>query len=73
MKTITSVLVILFGTIVLFGCSTVTETALKNDKGEIRYCYLHNDHTLVSVGAVQEYNRCLNDAGTLGFRQVEAK
>lgn len=50
--------------------TTVTETTLKNDKGETRYCYLSNDHTLVSVGAMSEYNKCLNSAGTAGFKKV---
>ena len=58
----------------LVGCVTsVTEATLKNDKGDTRYCYLSNDHTLVSMGAMSEYNRCLNDAGTAGFRKVSEK
>ena len=57
--------------ILLVGCVTNTESILKNDKGETRYCYLSNDHTLVSVGAVSEYTRCLNEAGSLGFKKVQ--
>jgi hypothetical protein len=58
----------------LVSCVTsVTEATLKNDKGDTRYCYLSNDHTLVSMGAMSEYNRCLNDAGTAGFRKVSEK
>ena len=44
---------------------------MKNDKGEVRYCYLANDHTLISMGAMTEYNKCLNDAGAAGFKRVE--
>ena len=51
--------------------TTVTQTSLKNSAGELRYCYLANDHTLVSVGAMSEYNKCLNDAGAAGFKRVE--
>ena len=70
MKKILGLLLVATG--LLAGCSTtVTESKLKNDKGEIRYCYLSNDHTLVSMGAMSEYNRCLNDAGTAGFRKVD--
>jgi hypothetical protein len=61
--------IVLFG--LLAGCSTTyTETTLKNIKGEVRYCYLSNDHTLNSMGAMSEYNKCLNDAGTAGFKRV---
>ena len=63
---------LLVTTVLLAGCvTTVTEAKLKNDKGDIRYCYLSNDHTLVSIGAVSEYNKCLNDAGAAGFRKVD--
>ena len=54
----------------LTACTTITETALVNDAGQKRFCYLTNDHTLISVGAVAEYNRCLNDAGAAGFRKT---
>lgn len=57
--------------IFLVGCVTNTEAILKNERGETRYCYLSNDHTLVSVGAVSEYTRCLNDAGALGFKKIQ--
>ena len=70
MKKILGLLLVTTG--LLAGCATtVTEAKLKNDKGETRYCYLSNDHTLVSMGAMSEYNRCLNDAGTAGFRKVD--
>jgi hypothetical protein len=56
----------------IIGCATaVTETVLKNDKGEMRYCYLSTDQTLAKIVAVGEYNKCLNDAGQAGFRKVE--
>jgi hypothetical protein len=53
--------------------TSVTEATLKNDKGDTRYCYLSNDHTLVSIGAMSEYNKCLNEAGTAGFKKVSEK
>jgi len=53
------------------ACASKTEAILKNEKGETKYCYLTNDHTLVSVGAVTEFNRCMNEAGAAGFRQVK--
>lgn len=63
---------ILIGLIVLAGCgTTTTQTTLKNSSGEVRYCYLANDHTLVSVGAMTEYNKCLNEAGAAGFKRVD--
>jgi|GEM_PF-6681107 len=63
---------ILVGLIALTGCGTThTQSTLKNDKGELRYCYLANDHTLVSMGAMSEYNKCLNDAGAAGFKRID--
>ena len=62
--------ILLLAGITLSGCTTHTETILKNDKGNTRYCYLTNDHTLISMGAMNEYNRCLNEAGTLGYRKI---
>ena len=64
-------LLIIATCLLITACATTTtETTLKNDKGETRYCYLANDHTLVSMGAMSEYNRCLNDAGTAGFKKI---
>jgi hypothetical protein len=62
---------LLVGVICMAGCTTVTQTTMKNANGETRYCYLSNDHTIVSVGAAAEYNKCLNDAGTAGFKKVD--
>jgi hypothetical protein len=63
---------ILIGLISLAGCgTTTTQSTLKNSSGEVRYCYLANDHTLVSIGAMSEYNKCLNDAGAAGFKRVD--
>ena len=56
---------------VLTACATHTESVLKNEKGETKYCYLTNDHTLTSMGAVSEYTRCMNEAGAAGFRKVK--
>lgn len=54
----------------LAGCAN-NETILRNDAGQVRYCYEKHNGSLASIGAVQEYNRCLNDAGTAGFRRVD--
>ncbi len=59
--------------IVLCGCATNEQTILKNSAGETRYCYLVHDSTLAKITAVGEYNKCLNDAGTAGFKRVDAK
>ena len=48
-----------------------TETVMRNDKGETRYCYLRDDGTTNSIGAVTEYSKCVNDAGTAGFRKMQ--
>lgn len=54
----------------LAGCAN-QETLMRNAQGDVRYCYLVHDSTLAKVGAVQEYNRCLNEAAAVGFRRVE--
>ena len=54
----------------IFACAN-TETVMRNDKGETRYCYLRDDSTIKSIGAVTEYSKCVNDAGTAGFRKVQ--
>jgi hypothetical protein len=67
-----SKILLLLTSILVVGCaSTMTETMLRNDKGETRYCYLSTDQTLAKIAAVGEYNKCLNDAGQAGFRQVQ--
>jgi hypothetical protein len=55
----------------LAACATNVETALKNDAGKIRYCYLSHDSTLARVTATAEYNKCLNEAGTAGYKKVQ--
>lgn len=55
----------------LTACATNVETALKNDAGQIRYCYLSHDSTLARVTATAEYNKCLNEAGTAGYKKVQ--
>lgn len=50
------------------GCAISEEAVLKNDKGETRYCYKGGGgHPSV---AAQQFNECLNAAGTAGFRRV---
>jgi hypothetical protein len=53
----------------LAGCAN-TETMLRNDAGEIRYCYNVHQGGIERAAATDQYNRCLNDAGALGFRRV---
>lgn len=54
----------------LAGCSS--QAILVNDKGEKRYCYKESSGSIGSgAAATREYNRCLNDAGTAGFRKVD--
>jgi hypothetical protein len=55
----------------LTACATNIETALKNDAGQLRYCYLSHDSTLARVTATAEYNKCLNEAGTAGYKKVQ--
>lgn len=55
----------------LAACATNVETVLKNDTGQTRYCYLSHDSTLARVSATAEYNKCLNDAGTAGYKKVQ--
>lgn len=52
----------------LAGCAN-KEVTLINDKGEHRYCYEVHDRSLSSVGAAEQFNHCLNAAGTAGFRR----
>lgn len=49
------------------------ETVLRNDAGETRYCYLVHDSTLARIPAQDQYTKCLNDAGTAGFKRVGAQ
>lgn len=66
MKTSAISLLVLVG---LAGCAN-QETILRNTAGETRYCYLVHDSTLAKVTAVDQYTKCLNDAGAAGFRRV---
>lgn len=58
-------------TFILIGCATNVETVLVNDAGQKRYCYLSHDSSLARITATAEYNRCLNEAGTQGFKKVQ--
>jgi hypothetical protein len=64
---------IAFAFLALCGCATNEQTILKNSAGETRYCYLVHDSTLAKITAVGEYNKCLNDAGSAGFKRIDAK
>jgi len=62
----------LFSVVVfMVACATNVETVLRNDAGQVRYCYLSHDSTLARVSAVGEYNKCLNEAGTAGYKKVQ--
>lgn len=53
----------------LVGCAISEEAVLKNDKGEIRYCYKSGGgHPVI---ANQQFTDCLNTAGNAGFRKVD--
>lgn len=65
------ILTLIGATYLLIACATNVETALKNDAGQIRYCYLSHDSTLARVTATAEYNKCLNEAGTAGYKKVQ--
>lgn len=54
--------------LVLSGCAS-REVILTNDKGEHRYCYLEHRGSYDSIPASDQFNRCLNEAGTAGFRK----
>lgn len=58
-------------TSMLSACATNIETVLRNDAAQTRYCYLSHDSTLARIAATAEYNKCLNDAGTAGFRKAQ--
>jgi hypothetical protein len=55
----------------LVACATNVETVLRNDAGQVRYCYLSHDSSLARISAMGEYNKCLNEAGTAGFKKVQ--
>lgn len=55
----------------LTACATNVETVLRNNAGQTRYCYLSHDSTLARVSATAEYNKCLNEAGTAGYKKVQ--
>lgn len=56
---------------ILAACATNIETVLRNDAGQTRYCYLSHDSTLARVTATAEYNKCLNEAGSAGYKKVQ--
>lgn len=56
--------------VTLVGCVTNQTTMLRNSVGDTRYCYLVTDQSLAKINALGEYNKCLNEAGTAGFKIV---
>ena len=63
------ILLVLSTLLAIAGCVN-EETVLRNAAGEERYCYLVHDNTLAKIPATEQYNKCLNDAGTAGFKKV---
>jgi hypothetical protein len=63
--------IIVLSACALMACATNIETTLRNDAGQIRYCYLSHDSTLARVTATAEYNKCLNEAGAAGYKKVQ--
>lgn len=61
--------VILLSTL-LSGCSSQSAT-LVNDQGEKRYCYKPASGVFSNIGATQEFTRCINTAGSAGFRLLD--
>lgn len=57
----------------LAGCVTNQTTMLKNNAGDIRYCYLVTDQSLAKMNALGEYNKCLNEAGTAGYKIIDGQ
>jgi hypothetical protein len=66
-----SIFVLLVSVVFMVGCATNIETTLRNDAGQIRYCYLSHDSTLARVTATAEYNKCLNEAGAAGYKKIQ--
>lgn len=66
---------ILLTLLAITGCAATTrETILRNDAGEERYCYLVIDNFgLVGVAGQYTYTKCLNEAGTDGFKRTDTK
>ena len=46
------------------------ETILVNTKGDVKYCYYVNDTYEDSSNINGNYNKCINDAGSLGYKRV---
>jgi hypothetical protein len=49
------------------GCAAQSATLI-NDKGERRYCYKSATGAMSNIGAQREFNKCLNEAGSAGFK-----
>jgi hypothetical protein len=45
---------------VIAGCAAQSAT-LPNNRGEHRYCYKSTTGAISNIGAMQEYNKCLNE------------
>ncbi len=54
----------------LTACASSSETVLKNEKGETKYCYQTADH-LGRTYADGSYSQCLNEAGKTGYKKVK--
>ena len=58
--------------VILSGCAA-QNASLVNDKGEHRYCYKSATGAMSNIAAEREYNKCLNDAGSAGFKLEDAQ
>lgn len=56
--------------IAISGCAAQSAT-LVNDRGEHRYCHKPTSGVFSNIGATREYSKCLNEAGSAGFKLVE--
>ena len=55
------------------GACANTEAALRNEKGEMRYCYLVHQGGSERAAAFDSFSKCLNDAGAAGFRRTNSR
>jgi hypothetical protein len=54
------------------GCAAQSAT-LTNDKGEHRYCYKSLAGAMSNIAATAEFNKCLNEAGSAGFKMEKSE
>ncbi len=57
--------------VALLSACANQETVLRNTAGDSRYCYLVHSSGIERVAATDQYTKCMNEAGTAGFRRVD--